>query len=671
MRRFLFFLICLSTLPVYTQTQLFRIFFTDKGDSVFSPGSPLYEKTRALYTERALERRRKISSNSTDLLDISDAPVYQPYKDSILKWSDSVVMESRWFNYIVVATDSSRLQKIQGYPFVSKVQPTSRKFTPQQHAGCSPVFLQPSAYGSAHQQLLLLNIPFIHSLAITGQDVIIGITDTGFQLDHVAFHRLKKIAEYDFIQRDSETRNNAQDHPRQHDHGTAVLSVIGGYFPDSLIGAAYDAAFVLAKTENLSGEQHIEEDHYLEALEWFDQIGVDVVSTSLSYRDFDIPEESYDSTDLNGKTALSSIAVNMAVKKGMIVVVAAGNAGDSPNAIGAPAEADSSIAVAAVTPSGYPTSFSSRGPRPDGELRPTLAAQGIAVRCVDSRTRDRFAYGVGTSMAAPLISGGIALMLSAFPELTPWQVRSLLYQTAWHAAHPDFIQGYGIANFLKAMAEYDIILSPVAYRQRLDTHLYRFGIFAYSPYEPLQLTASVLYPAHLHRQSLQLQRYGRSHFYYCDVHLELDASHSQEDSVVLQFTAYDPYRTRSSRPFAFSELNDCLPENLPTIFPQSFPHDSPQIRLLSPNFIVIENAGSESGIRLSLHSLDGRTFWEKQFSSSAIIPAIIELPSLAEGLYILQLLTESSQRICFIQRINSSFSLVNISTNGSTLKEKK
>src|SRR5262249_17540256 len=110
-------------------------------------------------------------------------------------------------------------------------------------------------------------------------------------------------------------------------HGTATLSVLAGYAPGHLIGPAYGAEFILARTENDATEPAVEEDNWIAAVEWADSLGVDVTSTSLGYLEFDPGYPSLTYKDMNGHTAKISIAATMAAARGIVVVTAAGNEG--------------------------------------------------------------------------------------------------------------------------------------------------------------------------------------------------------------------------------------------------------------------------------------------------------------------------------------------------------
>ena len=158
-------------------------------------------------------------------------------------------------------------------------------------------------YGNSYNQLALSNIPQVHDSGYNGQGINICVMDAGFNnLSHEVFQDMNIIAMWDFVNNDS----NVADQSDSGDgtHGTAVLSIIGGFKEGQLIGPAFGANFILAKTENTESETPIEEDNWIAAMEWADSIGVDVTSTSLGYLDFDLPYVSYTWEDMNGNTAL-------------------------------------------------------------------------------------------------------------------------------------------------------------------------------------------------------------------------------------------------------------------------------------------------------------------------------------------------------------------------------
>ena len=246
--------------------------------------------------------------------------------------------------------------------------------------------------------------------------------DAGFSnLTHEAFSSMDIIAKWDFVDNDLDVGG--------HSHGTGTLSTIGGFMEGQLIGPAYGASFILARTENdPASETPIEEDNWIAALEWADSIGVDVTSTSLGYLDFDAPYTSYTWEDMDGNTALITIAADHAVKLGITVVNSAGNNGYNSlhNTLNAPADGDSVITIGAVSSSGVISSFSSVGPTADGRIKPDLLAMGSSVYAASTAGTSSYAYVSGTSFSCPLAAGVCALMLQKNPSLAPMEILQLI-----------------------------------------------------------------------------------------------------------------------------------------------------------------------------------------------------------------------------------------------------
>ncbi|APU20275.1 S8 family serine peptidase [Actinoalloteichus sp. GBA129-24] len=100
---------------------------------------------------------------------------------------------------------------------------------------------------------------------------------------------------------------------------------------------------------------------------------------------------------------------------GIFGLFANGNSGPGCTTSGAPAHSPESYAVGAYAADGGIAAFSSRGPGPAGDIRPSIAAPGVAVR--SSVLRGGYASLNGTSMAAPHVAGAVALVWSAAPSL--------------------------------------------------------------------------------------------------------------------------------------------------------------------------------------------------------------------------------------------------------------
>ena len=241
-------------------------------------------------------------------------------------------------------------------------------------------------------------------------------------------------------------------------HGTHVAGTIVGSGDRSnglYRGVAPDARFVNVKV--FRGPNQTNSDIVLTGLDWtldnMDRYGIRVASLSLGGRPSD------------GQDALSR-AVNVAVDEGLVVVAAAGNAGPGEGSLTSPGAAEKAITVGAVDKQKRIAGYSGRGPTLDGRTKPDLVAPGTAITStvppasLTSLTgflggqRDVF-YGelTGTSMAAPHVSGVVALMLEANPDLSPIDVKRILVATAQDLGAPGKQNdtGYGFVNAIAAV----------------------------------------------------------------------------------------------------------------------------------------------------------------------------------------------------------------------------
>jgi serine protease AprX len=159
---------------------------------------------------------------------------------------------------------------------------------------------------------------------------VIASFDTGFDnLLHPAFDSLRArgFRSYDFVNHDTIVGNQSGQ-MGEGSHGTATLSLVGGYRPGNLIAPAFRSRFILAKTENTDSETPVEEDNWIAAAEWVDSLGADIITSSLGYIGMDQGSiRSYDWTWMNGDSCVITIGADMAVNKGIIVCNSAGNEG--------------------------------------------------------------------------------------------------------------------------------------------------------------------------------------------------------------------------------------------------------------------------------------------------------------------------------------------------------
>ena len=435
--------------------QLVWVYLTDKGDV-----SGRLNDARRKLSSRALERRAKRGSGADVRYD--DIPPLPAYVQAIRERAPRVRHVSSWFNAVSVEASSDQIAELARLPFVTRLDAVGRFTKGAEEPMVSmrrgtPLstdsYARPPDYGSSFGQLEQINVPALHDLGLSGAGVVIAVFDTGFRnLRHEALGHLSILTRWDFVNGDSTVGNNRD--RGDGSHGGIVLSVIGGYAPGELIGPAYGATFILAKTENTESETPIEEDNWVAATEWAEAWGADVISTSLGYLDFDAPFGGYTPDDLDGETAVTTRAAQMAAERGVVVVASAGNGGFQPNinTLGAPADAKLVLSIGAVDSFGVRADFSSVGRTADGRIKPDVMAQGVLVKGIDPAATDQYVLADGTSFACPLTAGVVALLLEAHPEWTVQRVRAALRSTASNASTPTRLMGWGIVDGLAALA---------------------------------------------------------------------------------------------------------------------------------------------------------------------------------------------------------------------------
>jgi subtilisin family serine protease len=226
-----------------------------------------------------------------------------------------------------------------------------------------------------------------------------------------------------------------------------------GNIPGQFLGTAPDASFWLIRTEYVPTEYKVETDFWCSGVEFADSVGVDEVTSSLGYSTFDDPTMSFTYADMNGKVSRASRAANLASRKGIVVLVAAGNEGTAAwHYISSPSDADGIIAVGAVTTTGIPSSFSSFGPSSDGRVKPEICATGTSSAVVN--TGGVTTYENGTSFATPIMAGMMACLLQKYKDINtmidvPTLLNSVFKSGSLYNA-PTTQMGYGIPNFQQA-----------------------------------------------------------------------------------------------------------------------------------------------------------------------------------------------------------------------------
>lgn len=412
--------------------QKYWVFLSDKDGVEFDPYT--------YFDQKAIDRRLK---NNVPVYHESDKPIRLDYYEQIAAVADTVAGHSRWFNSMACVLTDEQLSSIEAFPFVVKITPmVSQGYLTEEFR-----------YGDLKNgEKLLLNEQTnwlggktFKENEITGKGVRVCVIDAGFPSVNYAdeFEHLRGNIKgtWDFYK-------NKSDVYKYNNHGAAVLSCIGGRTEDGVdIGMAPNAEFLLARTELIFKEGLSEEEDWLMAVEWADKNGADIINSSLGYT-----TSLYFKEDMNGETALISRAANLAARKGILVVNAAGNDGDGYwKHIAAPGDADSVLTVGGINPwTGIHTSFSSYGPTADMRMKPNVSAFGHVIA---ANGKGDLAETQGTSFASPLMAGYAACVMEMYPDLTVMEIHRKIEESGHLYPYYDYAHGYGIPNAANLMQE--------------------------------------------------------------------------------------------------------------------------------------------------------------------------------------------------------------------------
>ncbi|MFF7653239.1 S8 family serine peptidase [Streptomyces sp. NPDC007983] len=248
-----------------------------------------------------------------------------------------------------------------------------------------------------------------------GEGVKVAVLDSGVMTNHVALHG-KVTTGPDFLKDGLRPGD-----PRWGGHGTAMASDVLKVAPKASILSVR----VIDDKEDHGGEIRQGISPVAQGIDYAVDHGADVISMSLGGEMFG---DSYDEDEVD--------ALARAAQKGVPVIASAGNEGDMFNDASYPAGYPGVIAVAATQQNGSRAEFSTV------RTYNSVAAPGVAI--MSAKNTGGYEPVNGTSPAAALTSGVVALMLSHNDKLTPAQVRTLLTKTAHHpAGGRDALVGYG------------------------------------------------------------------------------------------------------------------------------------------------------------------------------------------------------------------------------------
>ncbi len=432
---------------------------------------------KSYITPRALLRRRNVGAPAVSELDY---PVSYEYINRIEREGGVLRHIFKWSNAASFNVKSSKLEKLDSLYIVKEIIPVSsfRKIYPPNLKKTKYTKAEgvETFYGYSFFQLSMIGIPQAHRYMINqkgfvpGNRVLIGVFDSGFWLDHACFGYMRNnnaiLADSDFV------AHLPEPYIKTHDlvHGSCCMAHIAGYDPGNFVGTAWGADFILARTENDPSElspqypgleDHIEEDNWAAAMVWAETLGVDIVTSSLGYRDgftdsLGNPDSNSDYTysDMDGKTTIIAKAAQVASDFGIIIINAMGNEGSaSHGTITSPADVEDVISVGAVDSFLNIAYFSSTGPTSDGRIKPDLVAMG---RFVWAPSYSGYKQGGGTSYSTPMVAGIVALIKQIYPYESSDNIRRRLYSSCTFTPFQDSVDntyGRGVPDALLAILD--------------------------------------------------------------------------------------------------------------------------------------------------------------------------------------------------------------------------
>ncbi|BAO74449.1 subtilisin-like serine proteases [Winogradskyella sp. PG-2] len=437
-------LLLLISINSYAQEDAW-IYLTDKPNVSAALTNPI-----SILTQKAIDRKQ----NHNIVIDARDVPVNETYiTDLKTQTGITVLAKSKWFNAVYVRGLETDINALSALGYVATIDFANNSLDV---AGRSEVIQDKTeveddnvvfTYGDTQNQVEMINVDNLHVADFTGEGITIAVMDSGFPNVNTmgAFQRLRDNGDlldgYDFVNRDADVYASAAS-----SHGTRVLSDMAGFVQDEFVGTAPDASYYLFLTEDAGSETPAEESYWVEAAERADSLGVDMINTSLGYRVFDNASHNYTPADMDGQTAFITKGASIAVEKGILVVVSAGNSGATTwQTVGAPADSPDVLSVGAVDANGNYVAFSSQGGTAQvGYQKPDVVARGGSAYVIDQN--NSITQNNGTSFSGPILCGGIASLWQAIPNASPTEVMDYVRQSASQFNNPDDLLGYGIPD---------------------------------------------------------------------------------------------------------------------------------------------------------------------------------------------------------------------------------
>lgn len=346
------------------------------------------------------------------------------------------------------------------------------------YLGAMPAFAQfvPGNEYDNQPALAAINVIPAYNAGLSGLGVRIGVVDSGMNPNHVEFAGAL-VAAYDALTGKSGTSNFSSFLVDYHGHGSHVASIAaarldGAARPFNIQGVAYNASLVMSAldfTPTLTDEQ------IAAAIDYASSHGAKVINNSWGADSAGAgdPQAYYENNLASNRIVID--AIHRALDRGSVIVFAAANESETyenppyvainpslqstfPAYDAAMAAKGGFITVVATTNDGSALSYFTNRcgvskhyciAAPGGNQFYENDPQGILG--ADGNTTDGYVYWQGTSMAAPVVTGAVALLAEQFPWMTNKNLATTILTTASMAANPDEEWGRGLLDVGKAI----------------------------------------------------------------------------------------------------------------------------------------------------------------------------------------------------------------------------